>query len=141
MLSILRYYFHTLLSFNISHPRGQHPPVKYKFELHFVHFITCDSFTNFTNCFYRTIRTNSVPLAYTVRVSSYARLFSTSNLDTSKLNNWTSNLKLRNWIEEQTKLFQPDKLHLCDGSEQEYNKYCVGGFSIGSNKITDLQMN
>lgn len=42
--------------------------------------------------------------------------------DTSKLKEWTKHPKLISWIEEQVRLCQPAKLHLCDGSEQEYNK-------------------
>ncbi len=37
---------------------------------------------------------------------------------------WTQNQKLIEWIVFVQNLCQPDKLHLCDGSEEEYNQLC-----------------
>lgn len=50
------------------------------------------------------------------------RLYSVS-ADTSKLKDWTKHPQLIKWIEEQVRLCQPDKIHLCDGSEEEFQKY------------------
>ncbi len=36
----------------------------------------------------------------------------------------TKNKQLLAWVEEMTALCQPDKVHWCDGSEDEYNKLC-----------------
>jgi phosphoenolpyruvate carboxykinase (GTP) len=52
----------------------------------------------------------------------FARFLNTT--DTSKLRDWTPNKKLINWVETQVKLCQPDRIHLCDGSEEEYNRLC-----------------
>lgn len=35
---------------------------------------------------------------------------------------WTRNQRLQSWIEEIARLCQPDKIHLCDGSEEEYDR-------------------
>lgn len=40
------------------------------------------------------------------------------------LDTWTKNTKLQTWIKEATELCQPDKVWLCDGSEEEYNTLC-----------------
>jgi phosphoenolpyruvate carboxykinase (GTP) len=37
---------------------------------------------------------------------------------------WTNNTKLREWIEECAMLCKPTSIHLCDGSEEEYNRLC-----------------
>lgn len=42
--------------------------------------------------------------------------------DTSKLKEWTKHPKLISWVEEQVRLCQPARIHLCDGSEEEFNK-------------------
>jgi len=39
----------------------------------------------------------------------------------SSLRKWTSNQKVSEWVEEQIKLCKPDKIHMCDGSQQEWN--------------------
>ena len=35
---------------------------------------------------------------------------------------WLRNRRLQSWIEEIARLCQPDKIHFCDGSEEEYNR-------------------
>lgn len=42
--------------------------------------------------------------------------------DTSRIKEWTKHPQLIKWIEDQVRLCQPDKIHLCDGSEEEFNK-------------------
>jgi phosphoenolpyruvate carboxykinase (GTP) len=37
------------------------------------------------------------------------------------LEQWTTNQKLKNWIHTVAALCQPDKIHLCDGSQEEYD--------------------
>ncbi len=37
------------------------------------------------------------------------------------LNKWTSNTKLINWIEKYVNLLAPKNVHLCDGSQEEYD--------------------
>ncbi len=41
-----------------------------------------------------------------------------------KLRKWTSNQELIRWVEEAIALCNPADVHLCDGSESEYNKIC-----------------
>jgi phosphoenolpyruvate carboxykinase (GTP) len=68
------------------------------------------------------IRLTHTQVPYAARRSyPQARYFSTA-ADTSHLKSWTGNKKLINWVEDQVKLFQPAKVHLCDGSDAEYNK-------------------
>lgn len=43
---------------------------------------------------------------------------------TSLLHNWTSNQKLKEWITKTIDLCEPDKVHLCDGSQEEYDQLC-----------------
>ncbi len=45
-------------------------------------------------------------------------------MDYSLLLSGVKNRKLRAWIEEVASLCQPDYIHLCDGSEDEYQKLC-----------------
>lgn len=40
------------------------------------------------------------------------------------LNQWTSNQKLIDWINENISLCTPAQVHLCDGSQQEYDELC-----------------
>ena len=37
-----------------------------------------------------------------------------------RLRQWTTNEKLRSWIDENIRTMQPDRVHLCDGSEEEH---------------------
>lgn len=37
---------------------------------------------------------------------------------------WTKNRKLIDWIKEIQELCQPNQVHFCDGSQQEYDKLC-----------------
>jgi len=37
---------------------------------------------------------------------------------------YVKNEKLRNWVKEIAELCKPDKIHWCDGSEEEYNTLC-----------------
>lgn len=39
----------------------------------------------------------------------------------TSLKTWTSNQRLIEWIDEVKTLCQPDRIHLCDGSEKEYD--------------------
>ncbi len=41
-----------------------------------------------------------------------------------EINSWTANQKLINWINDMVRLCQPDSIHLCDGSEDEFSKLC-----------------
>lgn len=41
-----------------------------------------------------------------------------------QLSKWTSNQKLIQWIQEAVTLCKPDKIHLCDGSLEEYQAMC-----------------
>jgi phosphoenolpyruvate carboxykinase (GTP) len=41
---------------------------------------------------------------------------------TSSLREWTQNHRLIQWVEEAVQLCKPDKLHLCDGSLEEYEQ-------------------
>ncbi len=38
----------------------------------------------------------------------------------------TSNAKLEAWVKEWAKIFQPDSIHWCDGSAEEYDTLCQG---------------
>ncbi len=37
---------------------------------------------------------------------------------------WTSNQKLKEWILEVANLCEPERIHLCDGSQEEYDALC-----------------
>lgn len=41
-----------------------------------------------------------------------------------RLEQWTSNAKLIDWVLETVALCQPDDIHLCDGSQEEYDSLC-----------------
>lgn len=44
------------------------------------------------------------------------------NVHTNFVQKWTQNDSLRNWVNERIQLFQPTRVHLCDGSEDEYDQ-------------------
>lgn len=44
----------------------------------------------------------------------------TTFFDQSKLQAWTKNQKLIEWIQEMVRLCEPKNVHLCDGSDREY---------------------
>lgn len=43
-----------------------------------------------------------------------------SILQSMELHRWTKNARLIDWVEQVVAMCQPQKVHLCDGSEQEY---------------------
>lgn len=45
---------------------------------------------------------------------------------------WTTNRKLKDWIRGVEELCQPDHVHLCDGSEEEYLRLCEEMILAGS---------
>ena len=49
----------------------------------------------------------------------------------------TSNLKLQNWIDEVSKMCQPDKIVWCDGSQEEYDRLCKQMVDSGAAKWLD----
>lgn len=46
------------------------------------------------------------------------------NKANSDLDSWTKNNVLQAWIKEMAELCRPDKIWLCDGSQQEYDNLC-----------------
>lgn len=42
----------------------------------------------------------------------------------NRLEDWTTNERLIHWIHEMSALCQPEDVHLCDGSEEEYRLLC-----------------
>lgn len=56
--------------------------------------------------------------------SSSAATLSTSIPGLASLNSWTDNKKLAAWIHERAELLEPDSVHLCDGSQEEYEMIC-----------------
>jgi len=55
------------------------------------------------------------------------------NIDICK---WTKNKKLISWIEDKIKLCQPDNIHLCEGSKEEYDNFI--NLLIKQNKVIPL---
>lgn len=41
-----------------------------------------------------------------------------------KVHPWTKNTRLNEWIAEAVRLCNPDSVHLCDGSQEEYDQLC-----------------
>lgn len=48
------------------------------------------------------------------------------------MKNRTTNTALLNWVKEMANLCQPDKIHWCDGSPEEYNNLCAQMVSSGT---------
>jgi phosphoenolpyruvate carboxykinase (GTP) len=44
--------------------------------------------------------------------------------DRCKIEKWTENRKLIQWVNRQIELCQPDHVHICDGSQAEYDDLC-----------------
>ncbi|MGA9278743.1 MAG: phosphoenolpyruvate carboxykinase, partial [Ilumatobacter sp.] len=44
----------------------------------------------------------------------------------------TTNAKLHAWVDEWARVFQPDAVHWCDGSEEEYEGLCEGLVAAGT---------
>ena len=52
----------------------------------------------------------------------------------------TSHAKLRAWVDEVTELAQPDAVHWCDGSAEEYDKLCAELVEAGTfEKLSDAK--
>lgn len=41
------------------------------------------------------------------------------------MTHWTQNLQLKEWVDSAVALCQPDKVHVCDGSVEEYQTLCA----------------
>jgi phosphoenolpyruvate carboxykinase (GTP) len=48
------------------------------------------------------------------------------------LDSWTSNPSLQKWLSEMVELCKPDSVHLCDGSQREYDDLCQKMVNLGS---------
>lgn len=48
------------------------------------------------------------------------RFYNISAQDQAKIKAWTPNKKVQSWIEEQAKILEPKDIHLCDGSQKEF---------------------
>ncbi|MGI8936616.1 MAG: phosphoenolpyruvate carboxykinase (GTP) [Iamia sp.] len=44
----------------------------------------------------------------------------------------TGNQKLKDWVEEWREIFQPDQVHWCDGSGEEYDRFCAELVAAGT---------
>lgn len=62
-------------------------------------------------------------------------MISNSSLN-ERLQGWTSNASLIRWVEKMAEECQPDRVHLCDGSEEEYSELCRGLVEKGT--MTEL---
>src|ERR1700722_4196374 len=52
----------------------------------------------------------------------------------------TTHPRLREWVEEVTKLTQPDEVHWCDGSAEEYSQLCKTLVAAGTfEKLSDAK--
>src|SRR5215204_5743458 len=52
----------------------------------------------------------------------------------------TSHAKLRAWVDEVTELAQPDAVHWCDGSAEEYDSLCQQMVEAGTfEKLSDAK--
>jgi phosphoenolpyruvate carboxykinase (GTP) len=51
---------------------------------------------------------------------------------THRLESWTNNQKLIDWINQIKELCQPAQIHLCDGSREEYDRLCKKMIEIGT---------
>lgn len=54
------------------------------------------------------------------------------NLSTKRLQQFTKNPKVLNFVEEKAKLCQPANIHVCDGTEEEFNKLCGDMIAAGT---------
>lgn len=45
---------------------------------------------------------------------------------------WTNNDSVITWVEEMASLCQPDKVHFCDGTDEEYNSLCEQMVATGT---------
>jgi hypothetical protein len=67
--------------------------------------------------------------------------FFAASQTSAELGKWTQNSKLREWVDEQVKLFAPEHVHLCDGtstfrrcfsSKMLHSRACLCCFDVGS---------
>ena len=49
----------------------------------------------------------------------------------------TSNQNLQEWVEEWAAILQPDEIHWCDGSTEEYDRLCAGLVASGTFQTLD----
>ncbi|EGG19269.1 phosphoenolpyruvate carboxykinase [Cavenderia fasciculata] len=80
---------------------------------------------------YKLIKPSTTALSYYSKSSSHLLVGVQQNQFVSagkrffsidQLKQQTKNQKLINWVEEQAKLCQPDKIHICDGTEEEFHR-------------------
>ena len=84
-----------------------------EFFSHIFFFFRFFFFLLFCSCFHQIIR----PVLRTQRIFVQRRDFSffPAASTATEVAKWTTNTKLRSWVEEQVKLFGPEHVHLCDG--------------------------
>ena len=52
----------------------------------------------------------------------------------------TSNQRLKDWVDEWAGIFQPDAIEWCDGSDEEYERYCQQLVDAGTfTKLNDIK--